>query len=196
MRNNILHRRDRLIITTIEAIDELGLQGLSTREIAKREGVSEATLFRHYKSKNDLLLAVLNYYAKFDEDIFKTTQFKKLEPIESIYYLMGTVAEYFENYPEITAIMQALDSLIYDPELSDRVKEIVERRNQIIKELVETAQLQGQISKELDSESLSVLIAGFFRELCLRWRISNMDFPLKERTILTLNIILGGDQVV
>jgi AcrR family transcriptional regulator len=80
-----LHRKDRLILTTIDIIDELGIQSLSTREIAKREGVSEATLFRHFKSKNDLLAAVLEYYSKFDDDIYQTTGINKLKPFFDIW---------------------------------------------------------------------------------------------------------------
>ena len=78
MKDNILHRKILLIITTIDIIDELGIQGLSTREIAKRQGVSEATIFRHYKNKNELLLAVLDYFSQFDEDIFQSTRIKRI----------------------------------------------------------------------------------------------------------------------
>ncbi|MDD4730008.1 MAG: NAD(+)--rifampin ADP-ribosyltransferase [Dysgonamonadaceae bacterium] len=59
----MLHRKERLIRTAIEIVDEIGIQGLTTKEIAKRQDVSEATLFRHFASKNELLKAVLDYCA-------------------------------------------------------------------------------------------------------------------------------------
>jgi AcrR family transcriptional regulator len=190
MRDNILHRRDRLIITTIEIIDDLGIQGLSTREIAKRQGVSEATLFRHYKSKNELLLAVLDYFSQFDEDIFYSTKLKGLSPKEAINYLVSASVEYYENYPAITSIMQIIDVLRYEPDLSDKVKDILENRIRIIKQLIKDAQICGEIRSDADSENLSIMISGLCREICLKWRLEDRKFSLRERTLSALGMLL------
>jgi AcrR family transcriptional regulator len=42
-----------------EILNRVGIQGATTREIARRAGVNEVTLFRHFKSKEQLLRAVL-----------------------------------------------------------------------------------------------------------------------------------------
>ncbi len=192
MKNSILHRKDSLIITTIEIIDELGILGLSTREIAKRQEVSEATLFRHYKSKNELLIAVLEYFLQFDEDIFLTTQKRELAPKESIVQFISLLAVYYENYPAITSIMQMIDVLRYDPTLEDKAKNIFNKRIKFIKQLVEEAQTQGAIRIDMNSEDIAVLISGMCREVCLKWRLENKRFPLKDKTLLALDILLGN----
>lgn len=190
MRDTILHRRDRLIITTIEIIDELGIQGLSTREIAKRQDVSEGTIFRHYKNKNELLIAVLDYYAQFDEEIFNSTKLMGLSSKEAIKYLFKAMAEYYENYPAITSIMHMLDVLRYEHDLSDKVKSIVQKRNHILRQLVEEAQQRGEIKKDINCDNLSLVLSGFFRELCLKWRLEDRNFSLKEKTLLALDMLL------
>jgi AcrR family transcriptional regulator len=192
MKDNLLHRRDRLIITTIEIIDELGVQGLSTREIAKRQGVSEATIFRHYKSKNELLVAVLNYFSQFDEDIYSTAKLKRLSAKESICYLISATVEYYENYPAITSIMQLFDVLRYEMELSDIIKELLEKRIHIISELIKTAQDGGEMISDIDSRGLAIMISGYFREMCLLWRFQDRKFSLKERTLSMLNSLLDA----
>lgn len=192
MKNNILHRRDRLIITTIEIIDELGVQGLSTREIAKRQDVSEATIFRHYKSKNELLVAVLNYFSQFDEDIYSTTKLKGLSPKESICYLIGATVEYYENYPAITSIMQLFDVLRYEMELSDMIKELLEKRINIISELIKAAQDSGEMKSDVDSKGLAIMISGYFREMCLLWRFEDRKFSLKEKTLSMINSLFDA----
>lgn len=187
----ILHRKDRLIISTIDLIEELGIQGLSTREIAKREGVSEATLFRHYKNKNDLLAAVLDYFSQFDSDLYQTAKLKNLKPKEAILFLISSTAEYYENYPAITSIMQILDVLRYEPDLTDKVNSIINRHNEYILQFV----LEAQSSKELisaDPESISFMISGLFHELCLAWRLSGRNFSLKEKTMSALIILLDS----
>lgn len=192
MRESILHRKERLVITAIEVIDELGIQGLSTREIARRQGVSEATLFRHYKSKNELLLGVLDHFSKFDNDILQSTKLKKLSSKEAIIYLVTSTVEYYENYPAITSIMQILDVLRYEPELTKKVKQILDNQSAIVKGLIEEAQLEGEISREADSDNLAAIIMGFRREICLKWRLLGQAFSLSKRTLSTLEMTLNA----
>lgn len=191
MKDTILHRKDRLIITAIEIIDELGIQGLSTREISKRQGVSEATLFRHFRSKNELLLSVLEYYSKFDNEIYESAKLKNISPTEAIRYYISEAAEYYENYPEITAIMHLIDVLKYEPELSEKVTNIFNNKIYILEMLVNDAQKNGEIRNDISSNSVAFIISGFFRETCLDWRQTNRDYSLKERTLKMLEIIIN-----
>ena len=51
--------RQRLFDAATETLNRCGIQGATTREIARRAGVHEVTLFRHFKSKEQLLRAIL-----------------------------------------------------------------------------------------------------------------------------------------
>jgi AcrR family transcriptional regulator len=51
--------RERLLDAAAETFSRDGLRGATTREIARNAGVNEVTLFRHFKSKEQLLRAVL-----------------------------------------------------------------------------------------------------------------------------------------
>jgi AcrR family transcriptional regulator len=51
--------RQRLIDAATETLNRRGIQGATTREIARRAGVHEVTFFRHFKSKEQLLRAIL-----------------------------------------------------------------------------------------------------------------------------------------
>jgi AcrR family transcriptional regulator len=51
--------RHRLLDAATETMNRRGIQGATTREIARRAGVHEVTLFRHFKSKEHLLRAIL-----------------------------------------------------------------------------------------------------------------------------------------
>ena len=51
--------RQRLLDAAAETFSRDGQRGATTREIARKAGVNEVTLFRHFKSKEQLLRAVL-----------------------------------------------------------------------------------------------------------------------------------------
>lgn len=56
--------RERLISAAGKVFGLKGLQGATTREIAREAGVNELTLFRHFHTKSNLLATVLHYAAE------------------------------------------------------------------------------------------------------------------------------------
>ncbi|MFN4197052.1 MAG: TetR/AcrR family transcriptional regulator [Caldimicrobium sp.] len=55
--------KEKLLKAALELFSEKGYLGATTKEIAKRASVSEPTLFRHFKNKNNLFIAVLEHYS-------------------------------------------------------------------------------------------------------------------------------------
>ncbi|TCL65313.1 TetR family transcriptional regulator [Hydrogenispora ethanolica] len=189
---SLLPRRETLIITAVEIIGEMGIQALSTRELAKRQGVSEGTLFRHFKSKNELLVAVLDYFSQFDADIAASAELMRLPPKQALRFVIKAFAIYYQNYPAITAILQAFDVLRHDPELAAKVNAILTSRNGFVRDLLTAAQGAGEIRAEIDAESLADVVNGFFHYTCLIWRLSDYSFSLQERVLSGVEMILDG----
>ena len=54
-------RRRQLLETAITLFSEKGFAGTTTREIAAAAGVTEAIIFRHFATKQDLYKAILDY---------------------------------------------------------------------------------------------------------------------------------------
>ncbi len=132
MELNFLDRKDRIILTTIDIMNEFGIHSVSTKEIARREGITEAAIFKHYPKKNDLYIAVLNYFSKYDNDIYQTVKLKQLNPIDAIIYYVDLYSSYFQSYPALTAISHSLDELRYNTALDEKVKEIINCRNEFV----------------------------------------------------------------
>ncbi|MDP5273296.1 TetR/AcrR family transcriptional regulator [Chengkuizengella sp. 2205SS18-9] len=49
----------KIIKAAVEVFSEKGYSASSTNEIAKKAGVAEGTIFRHYKTKKDLLISIV-----------------------------------------------------------------------------------------------------------------------------------------
>jgi len=53
--------KQKLILqSAIEIFSQKGFAATSTSEIAKRAGVAEGTIFKHYNTKKDLLVAIVS----------------------------------------------------------------------------------------------------------------------------------------
>lgn len=52
-------KQKKIILSAIETFSEKGYAATSTSEIAKKAGVAEGTIFRHYKTKKELLMSIV-----------------------------------------------------------------------------------------------------------------------------------------
>jgi len=55
--------RERLLEAGLKIFSEKGFLGATTKEIAKEAGVAEVTLFRHFRSKENLFAETINRYS-------------------------------------------------------------------------------------------------------------------------------------
>jgi AcrR family transcriptional regulator len=58
------NRRRQIVAVAAELFAQKGFRGTTTKEIADRAGVSEAIIFRHFATKDDLYRAILDYKLK------------------------------------------------------------------------------------------------------------------------------------
>lgn len=56
-------RRNQLLRTAVGLFSQRGFEGTTTKSIAAAAGVSEAIIFRHFKSKEELYMSILDYKA-------------------------------------------------------------------------------------------------------------------------------------
>lgn len=107
--------RERLLAAAREAFAYHGVRGATTRAIAEAAGVSEMTLFRHFPTKRDLLVAVLEQYSSFsvfNEELDRRLTWNledDLATIASVFLGMTDAS----TLPMLASIVEALR----DPEL-------------------------------------------------------------------------------
>jgi AcrR family transcriptional regulator len=188
----LIHRKETLIITAIQIIHENGFQGLSTREIARREGISESTIFKHFKSKNELVLAVLEHFSQYDQAMEESILLRDLSPMQRVLHLIDNYLIYYENYPEITAILQSYNNLLHETELRGKVQSISFSRAKAIKSLIDESIKVGEMDSAVNSESLADIILGTIQRIILKWRMKEFDFSLREYTLSSITMILDA----
>lgn len=190
MIKTFLSRRESIIISAIDIIDELGINELSLREIALRQDISDSAIYKHFKSKEEIILAVLEYYSRFDSNITNTVREGRFTPKEGIFFFIKSIVDIYESHPGMTAIAHSFEILKTESHAVQRVKEIFNFRLSFICELVEKGQKDGSISQNYNSQDLADTILGIERTITLRWRINNNNFTLSERIDTALQSLL------
>lgn len=60
LEEELTEKQKKIIAAAIETFSEKGFAATSTSEIAKKAGVAEGTIFRHFKTKKELLLSIIS----------------------------------------------------------------------------------------------------------------------------------------
>lgn len=84
LRMNATDRRTQILAAALDVFSELGFHGARTKDLAERAGVSEALLFRHFASKEDLIRAILELVGLEERIGMMEERFAKLPPREAL----------------------------------------------------------------------------------------------------------------
>lgn len=99
--------KKRALATAIELFASQGFDGTSTLQIAAQAGVSQATIFKYFKTKEDLLLAILEpVIPKIKDEFFSNLlAYEKLQ--EAVHFLVQDRWTFIKaNAPLLKILMQ------------------------------------------------------------------------------------------
>lgn len=188
---SFISRRDRIIISAIDIINELGIQKLSTKEIAARQGVNESALYRHFKNKDAILEGVIEYYSQFDEAIYNSIIKRELSVKDKILEYVKAYLEYYEGYPAITAIALLYETLSHEMPAKEKLRIAFDTRVKNLIAIIEESQCAGEINSIFTAKKLVYMIMGYCNEIILYWRRDGFNDSFKEDTLNTLNKLLS-----
>lgn len=174
-------RKESIIITAIEIIDDLGFNDLSLREIGNRQGISDSAIYKHFRSKEEIILAVLDYYSRFDERIMSTINESNFAPKEAILFYIKSMVEVYESQPSITSVPRYFELQKIDSPAVKKAKDIFSERSKFVQKLILKGQFDGSITDKVQSEDLADAILGLKRVILLKWSMESYSFPLKNR---------------
>lgn len=183
-------RKDNIILAAIEIISEDGIHGLSTKKIAARQGISELLLYKHFNSINDVLVAVVKSFSRYDMMIINTVRKRDITYKEKIIAYIGPIVELYQNYPPLASIMLNYETLLNYRHTRQLIKGIINTRKGFVKSVIEKAQAEGEMNNNLTSQELADIINGVISDMVLRWKISGYVFNLKEDVLATIGKVL------
>jgi AcrR family transcriptional regulator len=183
-------RRDSIILASIDIISESGIQGLSTKEIAAKQGISESLLYKHFKSIDEVLTAVVEYFSRFDTMIINTILKRDITCRERILEYTKSFVELYENYPALAAILLNYETLMHYDHTRQMAIGIIENRADFVTKVIKIGQETGEIDSYYTPQELTDIIEGIIRFMILRWKMSGCSYNLKENMLVTIKKML------
>lgn len=178
---NFLKRKERIIITAIELLDEAGIQGLTTKEIAKRQGITEPAVYKQFEGKQDIVNTILERFAAYDEMLINTIREQDMKPDESLDYFIQSFVGYYQGYPEVATVLFSFDVYRYEDATFHKMKSILENRRNFVADIIREGQRSGCFSKDYDCLDTADIVLGIIWSTIFNWKMDNCSFDLKKK---------------
>jgi TetR/AcrR family transcriptional regulator, fatty acid metabolism regulator protein len=157
-----------------------GVSGLTIKNLAKEMKFSESAIYRHFTSKEEIIIALLEFLAVSMDDRYTNTISSEQSPEEKFTTLFQNQFSFFKKNPHFVVAVFS-DGLL---EESQRINEIILKIMGVKMKHLMPIILEGQQKKvftnAIKSDELLHIVMGTFRLQMFKWRVTNFQFDISR----------------
>lgn len=176
-----LSRKQQIARVAMEIISEEGLHNLVLVNIARRIGVTDAALYKHFRSKNDILLFMIDEV----EDAMRTELAAQVRPaaspVEQLHDLLVFQLDFIERNKGIPRIIFSECLRQQDPEIARKLAGLLQRRRKIVSDLLRGVVRSGQAPKDLNVEAACTIFFGMLQSAVVFWSLAGFSYSLSAK---------------
>ena len=181
-------RKAEITAATIAILAERGMADWKTAELARRVGISEAALFRHFRNKNEILDAAVRQETRAIRRLLQE-QPETGSPWDRAEGLVRTILEFFERTgggPLVVFTGQALKA-------SPARRKDVLGTVRLVRERLETLYAEGLGARGGEAAATAAVLADLsiavIQSCGLRWIVTERTFPLHRAAADMLRLL-------
>ncbi len=173
-------RQQEIINASIQLIARDGIQQLTIKNLAGELGITDGAIYRHFKSKMDILLGILDQFRGSKSRALGQVRQDESSEIEKLRHFFLQRFKQFSTNPALTAVIFSEEIFQNDKQLAREVFDIMISVQNNILQIIEKGQQNGNIRDDLSSTSLSMMFIGTLRFIVTKWHLSGFDFNLEQ----------------
>ena len=178
---NYTKRQIEIIEAATKRIDEHGIQDLTIKTLAADLNLSEAALYRHFKSKNEILHGLLTYFIGDMKDRLDVLLSNKdRSPSELLKDLFESQLRTFVQKPSVVSVIFSESIFQFNKELSSTVSSMMGLMQNHIEGIVKKGQANGSFNKMVGVSTTATIIMGGMRITVLKWKLSGHKSDLNK----------------
>ena len=177
-RQSTVLRRKQIIETLRKIIIKYGSEHVTVRKLAKEIGVSGGAIYRHFKSKREVLVFLVDYIEEnLIGDIEKAYPIKNsLEVLEKI---SRDLLSSIEQRKGVSFLVIAEIISLGDKRLNRRISEVLNGFLNHIKQIILEGIKAGEIRKDIDVDMAAMTFFGMLQGLVTIWSLSGFPSTLE-----------------
>jgi len=177
-------RREQLIQVATRLFAEMGYEATTTKDIAKKAGVTEPILYRQFESKQDLFVAIVRNVSdqtlKHWQEIIADSD----DPAERVRLVAAAMPDHMKRLEDQYHVLHGALATSRDKKVLGVVREHYKQIEQFFRNLVTDGERAGVFRKEFDPKAAAwQLIFSGIGFAMIDLNLGGMDRDLIEEVI-------------
>lgn len=148
-------RRNDILQTLAAMLEQPQVEKTTTANLARRLGLSEAALYRHFASKAQMFEGLIGF---IEETLFTRVNrilSERLRGLEQVESTLALLLAFAEKNPGMTRVLLG-DALIHENErLQARINQILDRIEATLRQSLRLATTGGELNPNLNTSALA-----------------------------------------
>jgi AcrR family transcriptional regulator len=171
-------RREQIAEAALQIVANQGIKRLSIAALARRVGLGPSGIYRHFRSKDEILEAILE---RIEQRLLANVEAARAESGNPLEILHGVLTRHIQFIREGRAIPRIIFSDDFHGGHSERRRRVLrifkQYQTQLI-ELIRQGQQQGQIRVDADPETAAMMIFGVVVPAAILWHLTEGGFDV------------------
>ncbi len=165
-------RQASLVQAAVRLAAEHSPADVTTGDLARAVGITQGAVFRHFSSKEDVWLAVMDWTAESLLGELRAAAASEPHPLAALQAVFKVHVAFVIRHPGVPRLIFQELQHAGDTPLKARVRGLMQRYRELVTHLLVQAREQGQLLPEADLESATVLFVGSVQGLVMQALIS------------------------
>ena len=171
-------RQFEIITAAGRLLTESGVTGLTIKNLAAEMRFTESAIYRHFPSKEAIIIAMLDYLAAtMDERLKSATE--GVQGAEAKFRaLFQDQFQFFEESPHFLAAVFSDGLLEQSNAINEGILNIMQVKIKHLLPLIEIGQEEGVFTDCVEADQIRHIVMGAFRLHMFKWRASQFQFDM------------------
>jgi TetR/AcrR family fatty acid metabolism transcriptional regulator len=175
----ITDRQFEIIEAAGKILSSSGVSGLTIKNLAKEMQFSESALYRHFSSKEEIIIAMLEFLASNMDDRYTNAISEQQTTEEKFITMFQNQFAFFEKNPHFIVAVFSDGLLEESQRINETIMKIMVVKMKHLLPIIIEGQNQMVFTNSISPEQLTHIVMGTFRLQMFKWRIANFQFDIK-----------------
>ena len=191
MRRRTTIRRQQIVDIIRNIISSKGIEYVTISEIAARIGTSKTAIYRHFKSKRDILSLLID---NIEETLMEVVDKAIVsgDPVQNLKNVLLAHLTYARERRETSFIVIMGAMQFSDAIIRKKISQLIEKYLRKIEKILISAIKLGLIKKDISPRISAIAFLGLIQAIVTVWSYKNFNFIPKKIHAQLWNIYREG----
>ncbi len=177
MTTELTDRQLEIIEATGRLLTTSGISGLTIKNLAREMKFSESAIYRHFTSKEEIIIAMLSFLAgSIEQRLAALPGFS--DPKEHFQAIFREQFRFFNLHPHFVVAVFS-DGLMEETQrINEAIHKLMNVKMKHLMPVIMEGQQKGVFTNAITTEEMVHIVMASFKLQMFKWRIANFQFDL------------------